>query len=145
VVASTDPAPADPDPSVDPARIERARVELARLLGPGEVLDDPLALALYSRDASMIEGACSLVAFPRDREQVAGCLAIAERHGLAVVPRGSGTGLAGGSTPMAGALVLVTTKMDRVLEVRPEDLLAGSPPGTCSRWSWRSQAASWSA
>jgi len=145
VVASTDPAPADPDPSVDPARIERARVELARLLGAGEVLDDPLALALYSRDASMIEGACSLVAFPRDREQVAGCLAIAERHGLAVVPRGSGTGLAGGSTPMAGALVLVTTKMDRVLEVRPEDLLAGSPPGTCSRWSWRSQAASWSA
>ena len=129
MVASTDPAPADPDPSVDPARVERARVELARLLGPGEVLDDPLALALYSRDASMIEGACSLVAFPRDREQVAGCLAIAERHGLAVVPRGSGTGLAGGSTPMAGALVLVTTKMDRVLEVRPEDLLAWVEPG----------------
>jgi FAD/FMN-containing dehydrogenase len=57
---------------------------LARLLGAGEVLGDPLALALYNRDASMIEGACSLVAFPRNREQVAGCLAIAERHGLAV-------------------------------------------------------------
>jgi glycolate oxidase len=72
----------------------------------------------------MIEGACSLVAFPADRDQVAGCLAIAGRHGLAVVPRGSGTGLAGGSTPMAGALVLVTTKMNRMLEVRPDDLLA---------------------
>lgn len=110
--------------------MERARAELARLLGAGEVLHDPLALALYSRDASMIEGACSLVAFPRDREQVAGCLAIAERHGLAVVPRGSGTGLAGGST-----------KMDRVLEVRPDDRLAAWaatwPPMPAGRTAWR--------
>jgi glycolate oxidase len=111
------------------AAIEAARVELARLLGPDEVLGDPLALRLYNRDASMIEGACSLVAFPADREQVAECLAIAGRHGLPVVPRGSGTGLAGGSTPMAGALVLVTTKMNRVLEVRPDDLLAWVEPG----------------
>jgi glycolate oxidase len=124
LVASTDPYP-----GADPAEVGRARAELARLLGAGEVLGDPLALALYNRDASMIEGACSLVAFPRNREQVAGCLAIAERHGLAVVPRGSGTGLAGGSTPMAGSLVVVTTKMDRVLEVRPDDLLAWVEPG----------------
>jgi glycolate oxidase len=115
--------------STDPARVAAARVELARLLGAGEVLHDPLALALYSRDASMIEGGCALVAFPRDREQVASCLAIAERHGLAVVPRGSGTGLAGGSTPMAGALVLVTTKMNRILEVRLDDRLAWVEPG----------------
>jgi FAD/FMN-containing dehydrogenase len=119
----------DPDPGADPAEVDRARAELARLLGAGEVLGDPLALALYNRDASMIEGACSLVAFPRNREQVAGCLAIAERHGLAVVPRGSGTGLAGGSTPMAGSLAVVTTKMDRVLAVRPDDLLAWVEPG----------------
>jgi glycolate oxidase len=109
--------------------LERARAELARALSPGEVLDDPLTLALYSRDASMIEGACALVAFPRDRDQVVACLRIAERHGLPVVPRGSGTGLAGGSTPMEGALVVVTTKMDRVLEVRPADRLAWVEPG----------------
>jgi len=112
-----------------PAGARAAREELAGLLGPGEVLDDPLALALYSRDASMIEGACALVAFPRDRDQVAACLRTAARHGLAVVPRGSGTGLAGGSTPMTGALVVVTTKMDRVLEVRPDDRLAWVEPG----------------
>jgi glycolate oxidase len=109
--------------------VARARDELARHLGSGEVLDDPLALALYSRDASMIEGACALVAFPRDRDQVVACLRIAERHGLPVVPRGSGTGLAGGSTPGEGALVVVTTKMDRVLEVRPADRLAWVEPG----------------
>ncbi len=109
--------------------VARAREELARRLGPREVLADPLALALYSRDASMIEGACALVAFPRDRDQVVACLDIAERHSLPVVPRGSGTGLAGGSTPTEGALVVVTTKMDRVLEVRPADRLAWVEPG----------------
>ena len=74
MVSSTDPtraeqAPAEQAPA-EQAPAERAPAELARLLGAGEVLDDPLALALYSRDASMIEGSCSLVAFPRDREQV---------------------------------------------------------------------------
>jgi glycolate oxidase len=109
--------------------LERAREELVRRLGRDQVLDDPLALALYGRDASMIEGACALVAFPRDRDEVVACLEIAERHGLPVVPRGSGTGLAGGSAPMDGALVVVTTKMGRVLEVRPDDRLAWVEPG----------------
>ena len=48
----------DPYPGADPAEVDRARAELARLLGAGDVLGDPLALALYNRDASMIEGAC---------------------------------------------------------------------------------------
>jgi hypothetical protein len=88
---------ADPDPPVDPARIERARVELARLLGAGEVLDDPLALALYSRDASMIEGACSLVAFPRDREATGAPAVLVANPGCAMqiaaglAERGTGT------------------------------------------------------
>ncbi len=45
------------------------------------------------------------------------------------MPRGSGTGLAGGSTPIGDALVVVTSKMTRILEVRPEDRLAWVEPG----------------
>jgi len=45
------------------------------------------------------------------------------------VPRGSGTGLAGAATPIGDALVVVTTKMNRILEVRPEDRLAWVEPG----------------
>jgi glycolate oxidase len=44
-------------------------------------------------------------------------------------PRGSGTGLAGGATPIGDALVVVTSKMDRILEIRPEDRLAWVEPG----------------
>jgi len=106
-----------------------ARRALEEALGPDDVLTDPLALTLYRRDASMVEGGCAIVVFPHSAEQIAACVRIAARDGLPIVPRGSGTGLAGGATPIGDALVIVTTKMNRVLEVRPEDRLAWVEPG----------------
>src|SRR5918995_1008120 len=106
-----------------------ARQELEEALGSNEVLSDPLALRLYARDASMVEGAAGLVVFPRSTSDVATCVRVAAAHDLAVVPRGSGTGLAGASTPIGDALVIVTAKMDRILEIRPEDRLAWVEPG----------------
>jgi glycolate oxidase len=111
------------------SKLEAARRELERALGAGEVLSDPLALKLYARDASIVEGAAGLVVFPRSIEEAAACLRVAARHDLPVVPRGSGTGLAGGSTPIGEPIVVVTSKMNRVLEVRPEDRLAWVEPG----------------
>ncbi len=111
------------------ADVEAARGALEEALGAAEVLFDPLALALYARDASMVEGGCALVAFPRELEHVAACVRIAAEHGLPVVARGAGTGLAGGATPIGDALVVCTTKMDRILDVRPRDRLAWVEPG----------------
>jgi glycolate oxidase len=111
------------------ADIEAARHALEEALGPAEVLTDPLALALYARDASMVEGRCALVAFPRAAEGIVACMRIAALYGLPVVPRGSGTGLAGAATPVGDALVVVTTKMNRILDVRPDDRLAWVEPG----------------
>ena len=109
--------------------VDAARRALEETLGSAEVLSDPLALKLYARDASMVEGGCALVAFPRRLEDIVACMRIAAEHGLPVVPRGSGTGLAGGATPIGDVLVVVTTKMNRILEVRPEDRLAWVEPG----------------
>ena len=109
--------------------VEAARRALEEALGADEVLSDPLSLRLYARDASMVEGGCALVVFPRSTDDVATCLRIAAEHGLPIVPRGSGTGLAGGSTPLGDAVVVTTTKMTRILEIRPEDRLAWVEPG----------------
>jgi glycolate oxidase len=109
--------------------VEQARRDLERVLGPDAVLADPLGRALYRRDASMLEGDCALVVFPGSRDQVEACMEVAAAYDLPVVPRGSGTGLAGGATPVGEALVVVTTKMDRVVEIRPADRLAWVEPG----------------
>jgi glycolate oxidase len=111
------------------ADVDAARRALEEALGPAEVLSDPLALRLYARDASMVEGGCALVAFPRKLADAVACVRAAAEHGLSVVPRGSGTGLAGAATPIGDALVIVTSKMTRILEVRPRDRLAWVEPG----------------
>jgi glycolate oxidase len=109
--------------------VDAARRALEEALGANEVLSDPLELRLYARDASMVEGRCALVAFPRTTQDIVACVRIATEHGLPIVPRGSGTGLAGGASPVGDALVVVTSKMTRILEVRPEDRLAWVEPG----------------
>jgi glycolate oxidase len=120
---------AEPAPRTEGADVEGARRALAAALGPDGVLADPLALRIYARDASMVEGGCALVAFPRSVEDVQASVRIAAAHALPIVPRGSGTGLAGGATPIGDALVVATARMHRILEVRPEDRLAWVEPG----------------
>ena len=92
---------------------------------------DPIELGLYGRDASMITGQAAIVCFPLTTEEVSSVVTVCGRHDRPFVPRGSGTGLAGGATP-AGAtppVVIVTTKMQRILEVDPVSRVAWVEPG----------------
>jgi len=111
------------------AALDDARRDLGAALGEEAVLSDPLALKLYARDASMVEGSAGLVVFARSTQDIVICLKVAAAHGLPVVPRGSGTGLAGGATPIGDALVVVTAKMTEIIEIRPQDRLAWVEPG----------------
>src|SRR5262245_16604589 len=78
----------------------------------------------------MIEsGAPTAVCFPTSTAEVQACVRIARRHGRAVVSRGAGTGLAGGAVPVGSPVVVVTTKMNRILTVDPEERVAWVEPG----------------
>src|SRR3954454_12131390 len=103
--------------------------ELQAALAPDRVLTRPLELALYARDASILEGHAEVVCFPLTTDEVQACVRIARRHGRPFTPRGSGTGLAGGAVPVADPVVIVTTKMDRVLDVDEDDRVAWVQPG----------------
>lgn len=66
---------------------------------------------------------------PRSSDEVAVALGICEEHGVAVVPRGSGTGLEGAANTTADAICLDVSGMDRILEIAPDDLYARVEPG----------------
>lgn len=102
---------------------------LRALLGPDRVLDHALERGLYARDGSVSMGDCGLVALPETTEEVCECMRIAADCGLDVVPRGSGTGLAGAAVPLDGALVIALSRMNRILEIDAETPCAWVQPG----------------
>ena len=73
------------------------------------------------------------VVFPRDAADVAFCLGLARQHHAPVVTRGSGTGLSGGSVPVAGAIVVCLAKMDRILEVDTANLALRAEAGAITQ------------
>ncbi|MEV7693096.1 FAD-linked oxidase C-terminal domain-containing protein [Microbacterium sp. NPDC089189] len=110
----------------DAATLARLRAEL------GDRVDtSPTALAAARADKSghASEGHPLAVVSAMDVSDVQTVLRIAHATGTPVVTRGAGTGLAGGANAGSGEIALSMARMDRVLEVRPDDLLAVVEPG----------------
>ena len=113
--------------------------ELRAALGAANVRTGATELGLYRRDASNMYGAAAVVCLPETTEQVQACVAIAHRHRVPFVARGSGTGLSGGALPRADGVLVVTSQMRDILEVAPDDERAvvqseNDTPGVCKRW-----------
>ena len=64
------------------------------------------------------------VALPASTAEVATIVRLAAAHRTPIVPRGAGTGLSGGAIAVEGALTLVLTRMDRILEIDRANLVA---------------------
>lgn len=75
------------------------------------------------------DGRALAVVHAESIEDVQAVLRIAHATGTPVVPRGAGTGLAGGANAGDGRIALSLARMNRILEIRPDDLLAVVEPG----------------
>lgn len=99
--------------------------ELGELLGERWVVDDAVLAGLRTDRSGLIaDGTAFGSAEAESTEEVSAILRIASRHGVPVVPRGAGSGLAGGAAAGAGELVLSLARMDRILEIDPVDQIA---------------------
>lgn len=101
---------------------------LEREFGP-DLLTQPEALCARSRDDSGICLAPAAVLLARDEAQVARLVALANAHRFAVIPRGAGTGLAGGCLAETGGVVLDLTAMNRILCIDTDSVTATVEPG----------------
>lgn len=70
-----------------------------------------------------------IVCFPESTDDVRQIVEVANAHSVPFVARGSGTGLAGGAVPPDGAIVISTTKMNRILSVDHVNRTAWVEPG----------------
>jgi glycolate oxidase len=97
--------------------------ELVEILGKDQVLTAPEDLIPYSFDGTAaLKQRPRCVVFTKTAEEVAAVLKLASAQGVPVVTRGSGTGLSGGSLPVAGGIVLCLAKMDKVLKLDEKNL-----------------------
>uniref|UniRef100_A0A7C4GJ56 FAD-binding oxidoreductase n=1 Tax=candidate division WOR-3 bacterium TaxID=2052148 RepID=A0A7C4GJ56_UNCW3 len=103
---------------------------LRELIAPDRVVADPALLADYGHDESnepphlpdaLVRAAST--------EEIAAVVRLCREEQIPVTPRGLGTGLAGGSVPVQGGVVVSTELMNRVLEVDCANLMARTQPG----------------
>jgi glycolate oxidase len=110
--------------------VTTASDELIRDLPPGTVITDPGAIDAYRWDRANDPDAGIPIAVvrPTCTEDVQAAVRIAARHGVAVVPRGAGSGLSGGSSARDGCIVLSLDRM-RGIDVDPDTRTVVAQPG----------------
>ncbi|MHA1605986.1 MAG: FAD-binding oxidoreductase [Candidatus Freyarchaeota archaeon] len=95
--------------------------KLVETLGRENVKTDVVERYVYSSDASLFSSLPDVVVIPETTEQVSGIMRIASEKRIPVTPRGAGTGLCGGAVPLYGGIVVDLSRMNRILEVDPDN------------------------
>ncbi len=103
--------------------------ELSRIVGPQHVTVQHDDLANYSSDATRLEFMADAVAFPRNSDEISRILLLANKDYFPVVPRGAGSGKSGGALPVKGGLVLAMERLNGILSIDQDNLIAKVEPG----------------
>src|SRR5258705_1368491 len=103
--------------------------ELRAIVGARHVLVEKEDVIVYEQDGSILQALPEIVVIPANVEEVSRVVRAAGRAGAPIVPRGSGTGLAGGAVPAEGGVVLSLARLNRILDIDLENRVALVEPG----------------
>lgn len=134
---TTDTLPAPEESTSEPARDPAAEAAVAAvaavardLLPAAGVISDHAQLRTYECDGlAHYRVTPALVVMPETAAQVAELVRACSENGLPFVARGSGTGLSGGALPHKDGVLIVTSRMRAIRDLRPEDQRAVLEPG----------------
>ncbi|MEW5741607.1 MAG: FAD-linked oxidase C-terminal domain-containing protein [Myxococcota bacterium] len=111
---------------VDREQLEAVRAALKEI----DCSDAPQTLDAFSRDESLLgDFPPQLVVFPKDTGEVQAVFRACQAHGVPLTPVGARSGKSGGSLPVHGGVALSLERMNRILAVHPEELIAIAQPG----------------
>ena len=97
--------------------------KLTKIVGPENIISDVADLYIYGTDASVHEAPASAVIAPRTIEQIQAIVRYANAELIPIIPRGAGSGMSGQAVPIDGGIILDLKAMNRILEIRPADML----------------------
>jgi glycolate oxidase len=109
---------------LDPSIVDRLRA----VVGPAFVRTDAETCAAYGVDALKRGHPADAVVTPANTDEIAGVARICSETRTPLVPRGAGTGYTGGAVPVRGGVVLSLERLNRILEIDQENLLAVVEP-----------------
>jgi glycolate oxidase len=108
--------------------------ELSRLGGHIQVVTDCDILESYAKDeTSDLRAMPDILVRAETASDVSLVLHYCNEHGIPVIPRGAGTGVTGGAVPVKGGVVLSLEKMNRIIEIDRENMVAVVEPGAITR------------
>lgn len=105
--------------------------ELTSMLGPEKVVRDEVALAAYAVDQGPVVDyrLPTAVVLAESVDDVQATVKACAARNVPLVPRGAGTGVSGGAHASEGCVVLGLERMNRILELNPDDEIAVVEPG----------------
>lgn len=110
------------------------RAKLSRVVEEGHFRTDTESRISYSYDATPIyQSVPDGVIFPSSTEEVQKIIRIASKHSIPIVGRGSGSNLSADTVPVKGGLVMVLTRMNRILELDTENHTITVQPGVYTK------------
>lgn len=108
---------------------ESVKEALRSIVGARWFLDSVEDLVSYSYDGFLPEFMPDGVVIPGDSKEIAEIMKLANRERFPVTPRGAGTNICGSSVPKEGGLVMVFHRMNKVLQIDPDNMCAVVEPG----------------
>jgi glycolate oxidase len=108
---------------------DKIKFILKDIVGADHFSDQLIDLVSYSYDASDHDHRPEAAVWPLHTEQVSKIMRLAHENRLPVIPRGAGTGLAGGAVPIRGGLVLDLCRMNKIIAIRIVDRSVVVQPG----------------
>ncbi len=104
--------------------------KLSNIVGEDFIHSDPIAMKTYDCDAlTLYKGTPIFVVLPETSEQVSEIVKVCLENEVPIIARGAGTCLSGGATPVPGGVLIVFTRMNKILELDFENRLARVQPG----------------
>lgn len=108
---------------------ETAFKKLRDIVGASNCTRAKEDLACYAYDATSRTYMPDAVLFPKNSSEVSAILRLANDYNFFVIPRGSGSGMTGGSLAVSGGVIVVMSRFNRILKIDRDNLIAHVEPG----------------